>query len=170
MTVFGIDGVGGLGQCAPVAYEVPKRSVDDPVDKRAAAASEAYGGHQTRAPLLALGISSRQIASRVKRGWLFPEYWRVYAVGHRPVLPVDRAPGGLLASGPKSALSHRAAASLWGWVKDWEFPFEVTAVDDRRVNGITIHRSRTLKPRDITIQLGLRTTTVARTIFDLAHA
>jgi hypothetical protein len=146
----------------------PEGSVDDPVDKRAAAASEAYGGYQTRAQLLALGISSRQIASRVKRGWLFPEYWRVYAVGHRPVLPVDRAHGALLAAGPKSALSHRSAASLSALVKDWQFPFEVTTVEDRRVTGITIHRSTTLKPRDVTVQLGLRTTTVARTIFDLA--
>ena len=92
----------------------PEGSVDDPVDKRAAAASEAYGGYQTRAQLLALGISSRQIASRVKRGWLFPEYWRVYAVGHRPVLPVDRAHGALLAAGPESALSHRSAGIVVG--------------------------------------------------------
>ncbi len=92
----------------------------------------------------------------------------MYAVGHRPVLPVDRAHGALLAAGPRAALSHRSAASLHGLVKDWQFPFEVTTVEDRRVKGITIHRSTTLKPRDLTVQLGLRTTTVARTIFDLA--
>ena len=146
----------------------PEGSVGDPVDKRAAAASEAYGGYQTRAQLLALGMSSRQIASRVKRGWLFPEYWRVYAVGHRPVLPVDRAHGALLAAGARSALSCGSAGALHELLTVWEFPFEVTTVDDRRVKGITIHRSSTLLGRDVTVQLGLRTTTVARTIFDLA--
>ena len=50
----------------------------------------------------------------------------MYAVGHRPVLPVDRAHGALLAAGPEAALSHRSAASLRGLVKDWHFPFEVT--------------------------------------------
>ena len=92
----------------------------------------------------------------------------MYAVGHRPVLPVDRAHGALLAAGPRAALSHRSAASLCGLVKDWQFPFEVTTVEDRRVTGITIHRSSTLRPRDLTVQLGVRTTTMARTIFDLA--
>ena len=102
-------------------------------------------------------------------GGCIAEYRRVYAVGHRPVLPVDRAHGALLAAGPRGgaqpSLRRRRCTRL---VKDWQFPFEVTTVEDRRVTGITIHRSTTLKPRDVTVQLGLRTTTVARTIFDLA--
>jgi hypothetical protein len=142
--------------------------MDDPVDRVIAADARAYGGYQHRDQMLALGLSSRQIDSRVQRGWLIREYWCVYAVGHRPVLPVDRAHGALLAAGPTGVLSHRSAASLWGLVTDWQFPFEVTTVDDRRVTGITIHRSTTLRRRDFTVQLGVRTTTVARTIFDLA--
>jgi hypothetical protein len=142
--------------------------VGEAIDHQIAAAARPSGGYIKRGRLLGLGLSARQITYRVKCGRLHPEYHGVYSVGHRPVLPVDRAHGALLAAGPKSALSHRSAASLSGQVKDWQFPFEVTTVEDRRVKGITIHRSTTLKPRDVTVQLGLRTTTVARTIFDLA--
>jgi hypothetical protein len=142
--------------------------MDDRIDRQIAAAARRRGGHVTRRQLLALGLTSRQIDSRIERGWLIPVYRGVYAVGHRPVLPVDRAHGALLAAGPKAVLSHRSAASLWKLVNDWRFPFEVTTTDDRRVNGITIHRSKTLHRRDITTQLGIRTTTIARTIFDLA--
>jgi hypothetical protein len=138
------------------------------MDKRISAASRPHGGYVTRRRLLGLGLSARQITYRVRCGRLHPEYRGVYAVGHRPVLPVDRAHGALLAAGPRAVLSHRSAASLRRLVNDWQFPFEVTTVEDRRVKGITIHRSTTLKPRDLTVQLGLRTTTVARTIFDLA--
>ncbi len=142
--------------------------MDELLDHRIAAEARRRGGHVTRRQLLALGLTSRQIDSRIARGWLIPVYRGVYAVGHRPVLPIDRAHGALLAAGPTAALSHRSAASLWGLVKDWRFPFEVTTTDDRRVTGITIHRSQTLRPRDTTIQQGVRTTSVARTIFDLA--
>ncbi len=144
--------------------------MDERLDARSAAAARRYGGHLTRRQLLALGLTSRQIESRIERGWLIPVSWGVYAVGHKPVLPVDRAHGALLAVGPHphAFLSHRSAGSLLQLFKDWRFPFEVTTTDDRRVKGITIHRSTTLRRRDTTVQLGVRTTTVARTIFDLA--
>ncbi|MGZ4331134.1 MAG: hypothetical protein ACXVXL_24400, partial [Solirubrobacteraceae bacterium] len=134
--------------------------MDEPLDKRISAASRPHGGHITRRRLLGIGLSSRQISYRVQCGRLHPEYRGVYAVGHRPVLPVDRAHGALLAAGPEAALSHRSAASLHRLIKDWQFPFEVSTPRNRRVTGITIHRSTTLKPRDVTVQLGLRTTTV----------
>ncbi len=142
--------------------------MDEPIDHRVAAAAHPYGGYVKRIRLLGLGLSARQITYRIRCGRLHPEYHGVYAVGHRPVLPLDRAHGALLAVGPESALSHRSAGSLWVLVADWQFPFEVSTPRNRRVTGITIHRSTTLRPRDITVQLGLRTTTMARTIFDLA--
>ena len=126
------------------------------IDRQIAAAARPCGGYVTRRRLLGLGLSARQITYRVRCGRLHPEYHGVYAVGHRPVLPVDRAHGALLAAGPRAVLSHRSAASLHRLVNDWQFPFEVTTVEDRRVKGITIHRSTTLKPRDLTVQLGPR--------------
>ena len=116
--------------------------MDEPIDKRIAAAARPYGGYVKRSRLLGLGLSARQITYRVKCGRLHPEYHGVYAVGHQPVLSVDRAHGALLAAGPEPTLSHRSAASLWGLVNDWLFPFEVSTPRNRRVKGITIHRQQ----------------------------
>jgi hypothetical protein len=66
-------------------------------------------------------------------------------------------------------LSHASAASLWGFNKYWDLPFEVTvATSHRRRPGIVIHRSRTLTRRDLDRQLGIRVTSPARTILDNA--
>jgi len=125
------------------------------------------GGHVSRAQLLAIGLSRRAIDYRVKIGQLIPVYPGIYAVGHRPALPVDRAKGALLACGPGSALSHTSAATLWGFEKMWRFPLEVAVPEDRRRRGITTHRLR-LDRNDLRIQLGVRVTSPARTILDIA--
>jgi very-short-patch-repair endonuclease len=65
-------------------------------------------------------------------------------------------------------LSHGSAASLWGFNRHWDEPFEVTAPSTRRRKGIKVHRCRTLARRDITRQLGIRVTTPARTVLDNA--
>ena len=57
---------------------------------------------------------------------------------------------------------------LWEYWRHWEKPYEVTIVGDRRTKGIRIHRSTTLRRRDVTTQLGIRVTTPARTIFDMS--
>lgn len=118
--------------------------------------------------MIALGLTARQIQYRIRIGRLIPVYRGVYAVGHLPRLPVDRAHGALLACGPTAVLSHRSAASLWGFYRDWQFPFEVTVTEDRRPRGIRVHLSRTLVRPDLGRQLGVRTTSPARTVFDMA--
>jgi hypothetical protein len=142
--------------------------VGDVVDKVIATIARRQGGYITRAQLLRLGLTAEQIKYRIRIGRLIPVYRGVYAVGHLPRLPVARAHGALLACGPRSVLSHRSAASLWGFYTDWKFPFEVTTREDRRPRGITVHLSRTLIRTDVRTQLGVRTTSPARTVFDMA--
>ena len=125
-------------------------------------------GNIVRRQLLALGLDDAGIAWRVKVGRLHRVHRGVYAVGHQPVAPLQRAGAAVLACGPGAALSHGAAMTLWGAWKRWERPFEVTVPGDRRLPGIKVHRSTTLHRRDLTTQLGIRTTTAARTIFDIA--
>ena len=74
----------------------------------------------------------------------------------------------MLACGPGAALSHSSAMTLWGYWRQWDRPFEVTVVGDRRAKGIRIHRSTTLRRRDITTQLGISVTTPARTLIDMS--
>ncbi len=58
--------------------------------------------------------------------------------------------------------------TLWGYWRQWDKPFEVTVVGDRRAKGIRVHRSTTLRRRDITTQLGIRVSTPARTLIDMS--
>ncbi len=124
-------------------------------------------GYVKRRQLLEIGLGPRAIKYRIQVGRLIPVYAGVYAVGHLPTLPRDRAFGALLACGPGAVLSHGSAATLWGIFRRWETPFEVTARSARRRPGIHVHRAK-LTRADVTTQLGIRVTSPARTVLDIA--
>jgi very-short-patch-repair endonuclease len=115
--------------------------------------------------LLAAGLDRTAIAYRRKVGRLHLLHRGVYAVGHRPPSPLATAMAAVLACGPDAALSHGSAAALWGIVSRWPSPTHVTAPSDRRHPGIHVHRSR---HADATTHYGIRATTPARTLVDLA--
>ena len=138
------------------------------VDAAIAAAATKQLGNVTRQQLFDLGLSKHDVFYRVKVGRLFRLYPGVYAVGRPPGTPLERASAAVLACGPGAALSHASAMTLWGYWRRWDRPFEVTIVSDRRPKGIRVHRSRTITWRDTTKQLGIRATTPARTLLDMA--
>ena len=125
-------------------------------------------GNITRRQLHAVGIDDGGIAWRVKIGRLYRVFRGVYSVGKPATTAHQRAAAAVLACGPGAALSHSSAMTLWGYWRHWDQPFEVTVVGDRRTKGIRVHRSTTLRRRDITTQLGIRVTTPARTLIDMA--
>jgi hypothetical protein len=104
----------------------------------------------------------------VRMGRLYRVFRGVYSVGHPAITPHQRASGAVLACGPGAALSHSSAMTLWGYWRQWDKPFEVTVVGDRRTSGIRVHRSTTLRRQDVTVQLGIRVTTPARTLLDMS--
>ena len=122
-------------------------------------------GVVTLAQLLELGFGSGAIKYRLKVGRLHLLHRGVYAVGHRPPSPLATAMAAVLACGPDAALGHRSAAALWRIVPRWHSPTEVTTPTDRRHPGIHVHRSR---HADATTHYGIRVTTPARTLVDLA--
>src|SRR5207302_11466052 len=124
-------------------------------------------GYVTRRQLMQVGLGEKAIEYRARTGRLIRIYDGVYAVGHVPALPHDRAYGALLACGPKSVLSHGSAATLYGIYRRWDMPFEVTVPTKRRRCGIRIHRAK-LTRRDTAMQQGLRVTSSARTLLDMA--
>jgi Protein of unknown function (DUF559) len=138
------------------------------LDKAIALVAGRQFGYITRAQLLAIGVGRRGIQYRVEIGRLIPVYAGVYAVGSVNRTPLGRATAAILACGEGAVLSHGSAASLWGFNKYWDLPFEVTAPTVRTHKGIKVHRSRTLIRRDITRQLGVRVTTPERTALDFA--
>lgn len=112
------------------------------------------------------------IEIRLWEGWLQPVHRNVYAVGHSRLTSRGLWWAALLAYGPGAVLSHRTAAVLWGIQRPRRWPVEVTAPGGRqgieRRSGIWIHRCK-FGPEDITTKDRFPSTTVARTLFDLAE-
>jgi hypothetical protein len=138
------------------------------VDVEIAAIAGKQSGNITRRQLHEIGLDNSAIAYRIRIGRLYRIFRAVYSVGRRPVTPYEWASAAVLACGPGAALSHASAMTLWGYWRHWDKPYEVTIVGDRRTPGIKIHRSTTLRRRDITTQLGIRTTSPARTLIDMS--
>lgn len=137
-------------------------------DRELAAIAARQHGNVTRAQLVAAGLTRRQIDHRVSTGRLIRRHTGVYALGHVPLTPISRAAAAVLACGPGAALSHSSAAVLWGMLGHWQYPVEVTVTEQRRVRGIRIHRCTTLTREDITTHWGIRMTSPARTLLQLA--
>lgn len=156
---------------APLNRRMLKKRASTPKSQQPQVAMGALAHKQqgwvTRKQLLRLRMTSDDVRQLIRTGHLIPVYAGVYAVGHIPVSPVARAAGAVLACGPRAALSHGSAASLWGFVKEWRMPFEVAAPSDHQRKGIVVHRPKLLR-RDVTIELEVRVTSAARTILDCA--
>lgn len=143
------------------------RYLPQAIDRLIANLAATQRGHVTRLQLLALGLTEDAIKYRLRTGRLHRVFPGVYAVGHRRTAPMDLAMAAALACGEGAVLSHRSAASLWGFVDDWKKPFEVTVARDRRPKGIRIHRSQ-LARRDRTKAYCIPVTSPGRTVLDCA--
>ncbi|HWI21700.1 MAG TPA: hypothetical protein VNT22_03695 [Baekduia sp.] len=116
-----------------------------------------------------MGLTQAEIRVRIARQQLVPRHRGVYFVGAGPGLWESELQAALLAAGPGSAVSHRAAAQLWGFL-DGPAPVEVSAMRSRgRLTGVIVHRPRSLAD-DTVEHKGLQTTTVARTLVDLCSS
>ena len=121
------------------------------------------------AELRTCGLNDDAIRVRVANGRLHPLHRAVYAVGH-PSIPLEgRFLAAVKACGPRAALSHYSGASLWEAAPWDERRIEVTIVGTapRSHRGIRVHRTLSLAG-DVTRHKGIRVTTPARTLLDLA--
>ena len=103
----------------------------------------------TRTELLAAGIDegARSI-DRLRTGSLIAVFRGVYRVGHRAPSVEARYMAAVKAAGEGALLSGLAAAWLWGLVKGWAPPPEVSAPTERRIKGVKVRRVRRLGGRD----------------------
>jgi hypothetical protein len=139
---------------------------DDPLRRNVSALADRQLGHVTRAQLFELGVTPGWVRGQMRLGWLIRVHAGVYALGHVPKHAHARAVAAVLACGEDTALSHVAAAALWG-VVGWPLTLEVTGQSDRRRPGIHTHRSNTLTAREVRVHQGIRVTSPARTVLDL---
>jgi very-short-patch-repair endonuclease len=127
-------------------------------------------GVVTRAQLLELGLNSRAIEYRLRRGRLHRMHRGVYAVGRPQLTRHGTLIAAVLSCGPGAALSHEQAGEVLGIRKRRSGPIEVTvpAAAMRRRPGLRIHR-RPLPDGDRATRHGIPVTSVVRTLLDLAQ-
>jgi very-short-patch-repair endonuclease len=121
--------------------------------------------------LVGLGWTDRRVDLALERGLLIPRFRNVYSYGHDQITPRGHWFAALLACGMGALLSHRTAAAVWAILDDLRRVFDVTVPRHSQagahIRGIRLHR-RDLPPQDVTTLDGLRITTPARTLLDLA--
>jgi hypothetical protein len=138
-------------------------------DASVAALAAAQWGVVSRRQLLAAGLSRSMIGDRVRGGHLLLLHRGVYAVGHRRLRREGHWLAAVLAVGPGAALSHRDAAGLHDLRPANHRTIDVsTTRQPRAIRGVAIHRTRSLDAEDVTTVRCIPTTTVARTLVDLA--
>ena len=121
--------------------------------------------------LLDAGLGARGVRHRIAAGRLHRVHPGVYAVGHTQLTRDGRNRAAVLACGADSALSHRSAAHELGVRSSQRSRIDVTSPrrPGRRLANIDAHTSKTLLPRDVIEVDGLRCTSPARTLLDLAE-
>ena len=142
------------------------------MDERIAAWGLAHHGVLSADELAQLGLGSRGVQLRAGGRQLHRIHQTVYALVPPALLRIEgRWLAAVLACGPGAALSHRDAAALHELRRDGRRKIDVTVPGDshRRHAGIDVHRSRTLRPQDITLVRSIPVTTIARTHLDIAE-
>jgi very-short-patch-repair endonuclease len=127
-------------------------------------------GVVARSQLLAAGVSYASISRSLESGRLHPLFRGVYAVGHSALPREAWFQAALLVGGAEAVLCHHAAADLWRFRLAAElFPISVATSGDggRKQDRIRVRRMR-LHPSELMELDGLRVTTPARTIVDMA--
>jgi very-short-patch-repair endonuclease len=128
-------------------------------------------GLVARRQLLALGLGEDAVNHRLRSGRLMRVDRGVYALGHRELRREGHVLGAVLAAGEDAVVSHRSAAALWG-LRPWSGSFvEITVRGHRGVakrSGRRVHRCADLPPAEVTEERRVPTTTIARTLLDLA--
>jgi len=132
------------------------------------ALAEAQHGVVSRGQLLGAGLAPSTIGRWVARGRLVQLHRGVYAVGHRSLRRDGYRFAAILAVGPGAVLSHHEAAALHALRPSPRTTIDVTVAARRRVPGVRIHRVERLAPEDVTTVDDIPTTTVSRTLVDLA--
>lgn len=124
-------------------------------------------GVVSRPELLDAGVSKGEIEHRIRIGALIRQHRGVYRVGHGAPSVEATYLAAVRACGVGAVLSGLAAAYLLGLIKGRPPKPEVTAPNDREVDGLRTTRARRA-PIETTHVRGIPVTAVARTLVDIA--
>ncbi|MGO9498527.1 MAG: DUF559 domain-containing protein [Solirubrobacteraceae bacterium] len=120
--------------------------------------------------LIAAGLGRGAIAHRVKARTMQRLHVNVYLLGAAPPTPVAQARAAALACGPDAVVSHRSAACLFSLLPETTGDVDITIPGRNQAPrpGIRRHRVKSLPRHHVTNVNGIRVTSIARTICDLA--
>lgn len=141
-----------------------------PPDMRVAHIAAGQNGCISNDQLRRCGLDKDAVARRVRKGQLHRLHTGVYAVGHPGETLHGQFMAAVLAGGDDACLSRWASAALAGLVR-WDgrpIDVSITGTSHRARPGIRFHRARTLHRRDVTRLHGIRTTTPARVLLEIA--
>lgn len=134
-------------------------------DHEIAAVALRQHGVISLAQLRELGVSATAVRHRLRAGRLHRIHRGVYAVGHRRLGERGHLWAALLAV-PGGVVSHRTAAAVWDLCPVPSGRLDVmTTGGSRSTKKLRVHRTERL---EATTKDGLRLTTLARTLRDLA--
>jgi hypothetical protein len=122
-------------------------------------------GNVTTAQLRAIGFSKGAIVAMVERRLLTRRHRGVFAFGAPSPAPESRWAAALLAAGARSALGRTTAAAFYG-----QLPVRavIDVVAPTRRRGDATLSVRKAERFDVVVQRGLRVTSPAQTLLDLA--
>jgi hypothetical protein len=139
-----------------------------PGEPRIARRAASQHGVATRCQLLADGVRAWRIDARVRSGRLRVVHRGVYlvrglATSHTPYMAA------VLACGDRAALCGSSAAALWSLPGEPGTAEVLVEGEHRRVPGVRTYRVRAFVAGETTTLHGIRITTPARTLLDLAR-
>lgn len=146
---------------------------DASADELIGMVAAAQRARMSRAQLIALGVAPDAIVRRLRSGRLKRIHHGVYGLPNTAELPLAAETAALLACGMGAVLSHHSAITLWRLRPGAARPVHVTIPGERGCpapDGVVVHRSTTLAPRDIGVHQWLPVTAPARAILDVAPA
>jgi hypothetical protein len=140
----------------------------DEAEVRCALTAESQHGAFHHVQALEAGMSDWVIYRRLELGLWRQVHPRIYCDAATPLKWKGKLSAALLWAGPKSAVSHRAAARLHA-LERFNAPFvELTSIERvRKRKQVIVHSSNDLPPHKLTTIDGLRVTNVERTLLDV---
>jgi very-short-patch-repair endonuclease len=134
----------------------------------AAAAASKQWGNVTVEQLAACGFSRAAVSRWVDDGRLHPVVRGVYAVGHRSPAPEAFWGAVLLGYGKGSVLTRHTSLALHGLGRPPKTVTVAVPKQARKQQGVEPHSSMPFERDEVVIRKGLRTTSIERTLLDLA--
>ena len=122
------------------------------------------------AQLIGSGLAEDAISYRIRTGRYTVVFRGVVSVVSDDFPPLAREQAALLACGERAFLSHHSAAFIWGLRKPHPYDINVTAVGRwvRSRKGMCTHHVRAIDPRDVRRHQGLRVSSPARALLEIA--